>query len=500
MHHQITLTDTKLDTWIKLNQNVLLIGEHGVGKTAQIISAFERNFGEINKDWVILSGANLDPWVDLIGIPKVHQNGNGEYLDFVRPQNICDETLQAIFLDEANRCAKPVRNAVMELIQFKSINGRKFPKLKVVWAAINPEKDGSSDEEDDFEYDVEKLDPAQKDRFHVIVSIPYKPSITYFKNKYGNLIGEQMVKWWEKQPNNAKKMISPRRLDYATEYFKAGGNVRDVLPNVCNINKFVEMANVNPVLLELKKLIKSGDEKKLQKFLADDNNYEESIDYIRKQASWVLKYAPEEKLSKEMDADEKLAEEIITNCCEKGSMVEKVVDEKIKTGNKKFEELKKKYHGPITVTGSTLVIKTAHTNNGLGKQPFMAHGKSAHSYITYEKFQHLTGIYSRYNPKVDKKSIPTILRFVLDCLVSFQRSTIDSTEDRYLIVEFTRQFSLNHSTLIVSLFNTLVVDCIEDHGDSYTRNIIRGYTGLVKKLKSCKNFADNCIIDLDGLE
>lgn len=32
----------------------------------------------------------------------------------------------------------------MELIQFKSINGKKFNNLKVIWAAINPD-DGDKD-------------------------------------------------------------------------------------------------------------------------------------------------------------------------------------------------------------------------------------------------------------------------------------------------------------------------------------------------------------------
>ena len=44
-------------------------------------------------------------------------------------------------MDEFSRAHKKVRNAVMELIQFKSINGRKFKNLKIVWAAINPDDD-----------------------------------------------------------------------------------------------------------------------------------------------------------------------------------------------------------------------------------------------------------------------------------------------------------------------------------------------------------------------
>ena len=83
-YKKIKITNNKLDFWLKKNKNVLLIGNHGVGKTSIVMDGFERN---------------------------------------------------GIFMDEYNRTNPKVRNALMELIQFKSINGRKFPNLKVVWAA-----------------------------------------------------------------------------------------------------------------------------------------------------------------------------------------------------------------------------------------------------------------------------------------------------------------------------------------------------------------------------
>ena len=69
----------------------------------------------------------------------------------VRPQEFQDDEVEAIFMDEFQKTQK-VRNAVMELIQFKSINGRKFKNLKIVDA-------GKDDEE--FNY-RDALDPAQR--------------------------------------------------------------------------------------------------------------------------------------------------------------------------------------------------------------------------------------------------------------------------------------------------------------------------------------------------
>jgi len=43
-----------------------------------------------------------------------------------------------LFFDELNRAHPKVLNAVFELVQFRSINGDKLPRLQCVIAAINP--------------------------------------------------------------------------------------------------------------------------------------------------------------------------------------------------------------------------------------------------------------------------------------------------------------------------------------------------------------------------
>ena len=139
-----------LKRYLTLNFNVLFTGKHGVGKTSILSKTFE----DEGIKWKYFSAATMDPWTELVGIPE---NVNGE-LEFIRPKSL--DEYDAIFFDELNRAPDKVLNAIMELIQFKSINGRKFPKLRVVWAAINP-----PDEEDT--YKVNTLDPAQLDRFQV---------------------------------------------------------------------------------------------------------------------------------------------------------------------------------------------------------------------------------------------------------------------------------------------------------------------------------------------
>ena len=164
-----------LDFWISNKLNVLFHGRHGVGKTSMIIQSFERN----NIRFKQFSAATMDPWVDFIGVPKEQRDEKGSFLELVRPKDFRDDEVEAIFFDELNRSHKKVRNAVMEIIQFKSINGKKFPNLKMIWGAVNP------DDDDELKYDVETLGPAQSDRFQVQIEIPYKPYKQYFVEKYG---------------------------------------------------------------------------------------------------------------------------------------------------------------------------------------------------------------------------------------------------------------------------------------------------------------------------
>jgi len=167
---------------------------------------------------------------------------------------------------------KKIRNAVMELIQFKSINGRHFENLRVVWAAINPENDEVQ------EYDVEAIDPAQKDRFHIHIYMPYKPNKTYFKFKFGDEISEAACSWWDtlqketiKNPEIINR-VSPRRLDYALEIHLENGLLDDVLPKESNPSKLRELLTQIPTISKLNDFMASKDRNAAKEFLDNENN------------------------------------------------------------------------------------------------------------------------------------------------------------------------------------------------------------------------------------
>lgn len=285
----MSISPKSLDFWIANNLNVLFEGRHGVGKTSLIIQAFER----AGLKYKVYSCATLDPWVDFIGVPREQKLADGtSYLDLVRPLEFQKDEVEAIFFDEYNRSAKKIRNAVMELMQFKSINGRKFNNLRFIWAAINPEEGD--------EYDVEKMDAAQADRFHVKAQVPYEPSMDYFSAKYGEKNARSAISWWSALPEAEQLKVSPRRLDYALDYFKLGGNIRDILPKESNCSKLLLSLRVGPVTDTLKSYMVDRKHAEAQVFLQDENSYAASIDWILAHSThmdFFLPLLPDEKLS-----------------------------------------------------------------------------------------------------------------------------------------------------------------------------------------------------------
>lgn len=181
------------------NLNVLLRGESGVGKTHLVMDA-ANNLGLKLK---YFSASTLDPFADLVGIPVPKD----DHVEYLRLQDINDA--EFMFFDELNRSHKRVMNAVLEIIQFKSLNGDKLKNLKMVWAAINPwEAEG---------YQTEELDVALQGRFHYNIDVPYNVSYDYFSNKYGDDVAKVAYEWWWKLDDKIRIAFQPRRLDYTIE-------------------------------------------------------------------------------------------------------------------------------------------------------------------------------------------------------------------------------------------------------------------------------------------
>jgi len=183
--------------------SALLIGPHGAGKTETVIQLAK----EAGVKLKIFNCATLDPYIDLIGVPRPAEQSDGSFeLDLVRAGVLKD--VQVIFFDEINRAPLATRNAVFEIIQFGSLNGEKLPKLRCCWAAMNPPDDEAG-------YQVEEIDPALLDRFDVFPVFKPKPSVAYMSQHMRGSTARALHSWWSEQ-NQTKRgtssYISPRRL------------------------------------------------------------------------------------------------------------------------------------------------------------------------------------------------------------------------------------------------------------------------------------------------
>lgn len=217
------LPDSKLDFWINNCLNVLLIGKHGIGKTEKIKGAIKRN--KI-KNALYFSCATLDPWVDFIGVPKEKEKDGVQYLGLVRPKAFATGDVEFIFLDELNRAKPAVQNAVLELINSGSINGKKFKNLRCIMAAINP----PAKKHTDTQYHTEDLDPAMITRFPIRYEVPFDLDKEYFDKAHGKKVYEKLRPWWLALPEDLKDEFPPRSIDYTLKVLALGGDISDCLP------------------------------------------------------------------------------------------------------------------------------------------------------------------------------------------------------------------------------------------------------------------------------
>lgn len=244
--------------YTRLGMNVMLVGQHGVGKTAAIQAACKQE----GWDMWYASAPLLDPDIDLGGIPVPNRDTGA--LDFFTQPKLFDA--EVLFLDELNRASPRTLNMVFELIQFKSVHGKKLPKLRAVHTGINPPGAG--------QYDVQKLDDALMDRFHAFIYMKPEFPRPIIEAVLGHAYADAMNVWYQEHLTDV--YVSPRRLEYVAQLFKAGmpieqsfndpkvpvGRLREMLASVV-------MADTGVVVQEPVALQPIWMEKKFQDALKD---------------------------------------------------------------------------------------------------------------------------------------------------------------------------------------------------------------------------------------
>jgi hypothetical protein len=187
----------------------------GIGKTTLSRKILIETLG---LNLAYFSSPTLDPYIDLIGVPK--PDDETQSLKFYKTDKIMQA--QALFFDELNRAHPRVLNAVLEIIQFKTLNGELLPNLKFVWAAINPP---------DEDYQVEVLDPALVDRFHIYVKMIPSINLDYMKEKMTPKTAQILYDWWYQDlDDNQRRQMSPRRIEYIGTLMSKDVPWRDAIP------------------------------------------------------------------------------------------------------------------------------------------------------------------------------------------------------------------------------------------------------------------------------
>lgn len=140
-------------------QNIMLAGKHGIGKSQILTKYFEEKGMKVVP---LFLGQMSDPG-DLIGLPdRDSRTGKTQFLPpFWFP---LDNTPVVLFLDELNRARPEILQSVMDLALNKTIAGRRLPEGSRIISAVN-----SGDE-----YQLTDLDPALISRFNIY---EFKPSV-----------------------------------------------------------------------------------------------------------------------------------------------------------------------------------------------------------------------------------------------------------------------------------------------------------------------------------
>lgn len=151
----INLNTTELLEVLKktpANQNVMLVGKHGIGKSEILTEYYTKQKFKVV---ALFLGQMSDPG-DLIGLPI--KNAETGRTDFLPPYWFPkDDEPVVLFLDELNRARPEVLQTIMDLALNRKLAGRKLPEGSRLISAVNEGE----------EYQLTDVDPALVSRFNV---------------------------------------------------------------------------------------------------------------------------------------------------------------------------------------------------------------------------------------------------------------------------------------------------------------------------------------------
>lgn len=169
----ISINETELLELLKTtpaDQNIMIAGKHGIGKSVII----KRYFESLGKKVVTMFCSQAADPGDIIGLP--HFNEETEKTEFALPWWFpTDGQPIVLFLDELNRARPEILQVVMDLTLNRKLAGKALPAGSQIISAIN----------DGDEYQLTDLDPALVSRFNLYKFVPTVKDWINWANKFG---------------------------------------------------------------------------------------------------------------------------------------------------------------------------------------------------------------------------------------------------------------------------------------------------------------------------
>ena len=228
----INITTTELLSLLDItpaDQNLMLVGNHGIGKSEILTDYFS---GKGMKVVPLFLGQMSDPG-DLIGIPN--RNDTTGKTEFMPPYWFpLDGKPVVLFLDELNRARPEVLQTIMDLALNRTLAGRKLPDRSRIISAVN-----AGDQ-----YQLTDLDPALVSRFNVVTFRPTVQEWLLWAEKVGvdarvrDFIRENPM-WLDKNPD--AKEGADTGLDKTPDR-RGWKRVSDILKTAGDINPIVTKA------------------------------------------------------------------------------------------------------------------------------------------------------------------------------------------------------------------------------------------------------------------
>ena len=211
------------------DQNVMLVGNHGIGKSEILTEYFSAKGMRVVP---LFLGQMSDPG-DLIGIPN--RNESTGKTDFMPPYWFpLDGQPIVLFLDELNRARPEVLQTIMDLALNRKLAGRSLPEGSRIISAVN----------EGDQYQLTDLDPALVSRFNVMTFRPTTEEWLLWAEKNGvdsrvrEFIRENPM-WLDRNPD--EKEGADTGLEKTPDR-RAWKRVSDVLRNAKDISPLVMKA------------------------------------------------------------------------------------------------------------------------------------------------------------------------------------------------------------------------------------------------------------------